>query len=253
MGYKPQTMKLLICIALCCATLPMQPQHAQDTVTEAPPPVAAMVADTTHTPRSFRESFGESYRGSDFEYEPKKKPETMWDRFWKWVREVVDSVFGGSGDGKKAASAFDIMVKIVAFAVIGFAVYMVARLLLGKKGWWIFGRSTRIASADVHEDSIHQADFRDLIANTKNAGNYRLAIRYYYLWLLKKLSANAVIDWHRDKTNSDYLNEIGNASLKKDFGYLSYVYDYIWYGDFPIDDAAFAKAENAFLKTINTL
>ena len=218
---------------------------AEDTIVAATPLVSK--------DRSFSNGFKEKYKTPEFTYESKTKAKSAWDRFWDAIRRFFDELFS-SGAKTTNSSNFDVFMKILAFLVVAGAIYMVVRIILNKEGMWIFGRSRKnITVQDVSEEDIHQMDFRQLTQDTKRAGNYRLAIRYYYLWLLKKLSANEIIDWHWDKTNSDYLYEIKNTMLKKDFEYLSYVYDYSWYGDFPIDEAAFAKAEKAFLKTLNTL
>lgn len=207
----------------------------------------------TYKDRSFSNNLKEKYNSPEFSYESKTKAKSAWDRFWDAVGRFFDRLFS-IGNKAGDSSVLDIFMKILALLIIVAAIYMVVRIILKKEGVWIFGRSRKkISVQDVIEEDIHQMDFKQLIHNTKTTGDYRLAVRYYYLWLLKKLSANEIIDWHWDKTNSDYLYEIKNTILKKDFEYLSYVYDYSWYGDFPINEAAFAKAEKAFLKTLNTL
>lgn len=55
-----------------------------------------------------------------------------------------------------------------------------------------------------------------------------------------------MIDWHYDKTNSDYLKEIKNDNTKQLFKRASYVYDYIWYGDFPVDEQLYQKHEQLY-------
>jgi hypothetical protein len=214
-------------------------------------------ADTVAAPAAYNErSFGnfkEKYKSSEFSYETKAKAKSSWDRFLEAVRRFFSRLFSFGGKTTNT-TAFDIFMKVLAFCIIGLVVYMIVRIILKKEGMWIFGRSRKkITVNDITEEDIHHMDFRQLINDTKTTGDYRLAVRYYYLWLLKKLSNNEIIDWHWDKTNSDYLYEIKNTGLRKDFEYLSYVYDYSWYGDFPLDENAFAKAESAFMKTLNSL
>ena len=67
------------------------------------------------------------------------------------------------------------------------------------------------------------------------------------------MSDKNLIEWDVEKTNSDYLYEIKNQAQKDDFSYLSYLYNYIWYGEFELDEATFVKAKNAFEKTIKSL
>jgi len=70
------------------------------------------------------------------------------------------------------------------------------------------------------------------------------------LWLLKSLSDRTIIDWDIEKTNTDYLSEIKSAEFKKEFEFLSYIYDYCWYGEFELNEEDFAKAENHFINAI---
>lgn len=60
------------------------------------------------------------------------------------------------------------------------------------------------------------------------------------------------IKWDIEKTNTDYFYELKNQAHKDEFGYLSYVYNYIWYGEFEIDENTFVKAEQRFKKALKT-
>ncbi|WP_116787571.1 DUF4129 domain-containing protein [Flavobacterium psychrotrophum] len=228
--------------------------YTDDTVyqkqTVAPPLPA------TYTNRKFSPGFKKKYTGNDFDYEQKPETENWATRFFAWIRKILKMLFGPGNTqhaGKSSAIA-DWLIKSLWILVILVVVYFIARAVLQKNGLWIFGRADKkITVTDVEAGNIHEMDFASLIEKTKKEDNYRLALRYYYLWLLKKLSAREIITWNWDKTNTDYYYEIKNNGLRDDFRYLSYVYDHSWYGDFDIDEKAFAKAEKAFKKTLNTL
>jgi hypothetical protein len=66
------------------------------------------------------------------------------------------------------------------------------------------------------------------------------------------MAQNHYIEWDIEKTNSDYLYELQSPVYKEEFTYLSYLYNYIWYGEFEIDDSTFKKAENRFKNSIKT-
>ena len=238
-------------------------QVMEDTLID-PPAVAEAVPDTVtqgeaqtetysepvYVNRKFKPGFQKKYTDEDFIYKEPEAKKSLWQRFLDWL-------FGGS---KKKSNVnlkwLAPFFKVSAFVIIGFVVYLIVRMILNKQGMWIFGRSRGKIGSDAEDDmvvNIHETDFKQLIEETKAAGNYRLALRYYYLWVLKMLSYREIIGWDRDKTNSDYLYEIKDTTLRRDFEYLSYVYEHSWYGDFPIDDRAFAKAERSFKKTLNTL
>jgi len=81
-----------------------------------------------------------------------------------------------------------------------------------------------------------------------------LATRYYYLSLLKRLSQKGLITYDKDKTNTEYKFELQDKQMRKKFSYLAYVYDYVWYGEFPVDESKFSTIETnykTFLQTIN--
>ena len=129
------------------------------------------------------------------------------------------------------------------------------KVVLNNEGQWIFGKSTtkKIINHDDIELNLQHVDFEKLIASTLKSGNQRLAIRYYYLWLLKKMSEKHIIEWNPEKTNSDYLYEIQIQSLKNEFSYLSYLYNYIWYGEFEITEASFDTIKKTFDTTIQSI
>jgi Domain of unknown function (DUF4129) len=111
----------------------------------------------------------------------------------------------------------------------------------------------KIISYDDIEHNLKNVDFEKLIKDTLLSGDYRLAIRYYYLCILKKMSEKSIIDWNPEKTNSDYLYEIKSDSLKSDFAYVSYLYNYIWYGEFEVDTATFENARRSIEKTLQSI
>lgn len=238
---------------LLCTAPTVTAAVAQDSIVfkEA---VAADPGQVHRKERTFREGFKEDYTGSDFDYEPKiKKEKTRWERFKEWLFYWLSRLLSSEGSGGKVTGLV-IAVRIVAFLALGLVVYFIARALLNKDGYWIFGKaSKKIAVQEIDEQNIHEMDFGKLVDDAARGNNYRLSVRYYYLWLLKKLSDREVIQLHSDKTNSDYRYEIRDKQLRNDFEYLSYVYDHSWYGEFELDAQAYAKAEKAFRKTINTL
>lgn len=247
--------KFIIYIALFFSTYFVSAQAEADSIVPSEISYKEIIyKDTlTYAKREFRSDFKENYQGPEFQYKPKSRVKTKWDEFLGWLNDKINWIFA-RGDGEKASSAVNLIVRILAILVLIFVVYMIVRAILNKEGIWIFGRGhKKIAVGDLAGEDIHALDFNQMVSDTKTTGDYRLTLRYYYLWLLKKLSNRSIIDWHRDKTNADYLYEIKDPQLRKEFEYLSYVYDYSWYGEFPIDANAFEKAEKAFLKTLNAL
>ena len=67
------------------------------------------------------------------------------------------------------------------------------------------------------------------------------------------MSQRELIVWDIEKTNSDYVYEIKDEFLKQEFSYLSYLYNYIWYGEFDLEDETFNQAKTAFESAIKKL
>src|SRR5690606_29380563 len=85
-----------------------------------------------------------------------------------------------------------------------------------------------------------------LIESAIAAGDYRLAVRYYYLQLLKHLNEKGVINYEFQKTNSEYLFEINDETFKPKVKRLMRLYDFIWYGSFNVTENDFSVAQNSF-------
>ena len=67
------------------------------------------------------------------------------------------------------------------------------------------------------------------------------------------MNQKEIIVWGLQKTNADYYREIEKIDLKKPFANITRLYEYIWYGDFPIDENKYLKAEANFLSLKNIL
>lgn len=65
--------------------------------------------------------------------------------------------------------------------------------------------------------------------------------------MLKDLNSRKLITWKADKTNSDYIAEIASAKLKDKFSRTALIYEYIWYGDFVIQEEIFESARESFM------
>ncbi len=211
------------------------------------------IDETDVYPRRFV-NLKERYNESDFIYERSQQNTGWWSRLKKAISDFFRDLFNIKNAGQ-ASRATDIAIKIAGIIVFLLVIYFIFKAVVNKEGKWVFGKSSDkniIPVTDI-ESNLHTTDFKTLIAQAENDNNYRLAIRYYYLWLLKKLTEEEVIEYDVEKTNSDYQNEITSKAISKQFAYTSYLYNYIWYGEFNIDQNEFNKAKesfNSFLKTV---
>ncbi len=99
---------------------------------------------------------------------------------------------------------------------------------------------------EENEANIHFIDFDKMIAEAVGQGQYRRAVRLFYLRTLKQLSDREFIDWRPDKTNHDYLREWKRPDIEPGFRRLTTLFEYICYGDFGIDRDRFETTQRAF-------
>ncbi len=196
------------------------------------------------------------YSGDAFSYTETKEDIALnaWQRFKLWLAEKIGELFGmHSPSGSMEVVEF--LFKIIGILLIIFVIYKIVMAYMNKNGNWIFGRKsdTHNINMTAIEDSIHQENFETLIKEATQKKEYRLAIRYYYLFALKHLSEKGIIAWDYEKTNYDYYQEIKNKKLKDQFQYISYIYNYCWYGEFNIDVNEFETGQKAFQKLIKSV
>jgi len=202
-------------------------------------------------PRHFEEGFQDSYKSSEFNYDENLviNDESSW---WARMRERIIRWFNNlffTSDGIE--TGWSLLFKYLAIAAVLVFVFLILRTLFRGEFTGIFRRSKSISVSDVYNENIHEVDFSKLVADAKTVNDYRIAVRFYYLWVLKVMSEKKIIKWHVDKTNTEYLYEIKNPDVKEGFRFLSYVFDYCWYGEFDINESEFDQIEQSFLEAIN--
>ncbi len=109
-------------------------------------------------------------------------------------------------------------------------------------------KKTRVRPADLLEEDLTSVDFDADIAAAAARGDYRRAVRLFYLKALRELADRNLIVWRREKTNHDYVAELRRSPLRRPFSELTYLFEHIWYGAFPVDEAAFGRMRRAFAR-----
>ena len=194
--------------------------------------------------KHFSENLSQKYSGSDFDYDSMEgQAENFLERAIGWFFDKISQIFGVN----LPPGIYQIVKILVYVLLIAFALYILVKFLVGDNASSFFGRQSKlVAPLNIKEEHIENVDLESYIANALKEEDYRLAIRYMYLKCLKLLSINNIIEWHFDKTNSDYYREIASVSLKENFKKVSYLYDNIWYGEFTLDRFGFENAEKDF-------
>ena len=105
---------------------------------------------------------------------------------------------------------------------------------------------TKIDTIPNKEEILTEADYDKLIAAAAVNKDYRLGVRYLYLQCLQLLITKGLVTPAADKTNYQYVHELYGKSYKNDFAALTLNYEYIWYGEFAIDETAYIRISKHF-------
>jgi hypothetical protein len=101
---------------------------------------------------------------------------------------------------------------------------------------WITGKGATITQEyAVEEENIHEIEFDKDIRDAEKDGDYRKAVRLYFLKVLKNLSDNEMIYWDPNKTNYQYIYEVKGTNIHTPFVKCVNIFDNVWYGEYPID------------------
>ena len=85
-----------------------------------------------------------------------------------------------------------------------------------------------------------------MITEAENSKQFNLATRYLFLKTLKNLSDREYINFAAEKTNKEYLKEMERNNYFSKFRELTRNYEYIWYGQFVIENEEYQKLKENF-------
>ncbi|MCQ9640475.1 DUF4129 domain-containing protein [Chryseobacterium sp. WG14] len=197
--------------------------------------------------KEFKENIPARYKGKEYDYSVTKPRESFWQKLMRKIGQLLQSIFGETALSK-SAELTTVLIRLFAIILVGFLLYFIIRYMLGKDGSFIFGRKNKKINIKVEElhENIHEINFPESIAKFEHEGDYRSAVRYQFLFILKKLSDKKLIDWNPEKTNKDYTMELKAPHLKNEFSNLAYIFDYVWYGEFNIEEQSYRKFKNQY-------
>ena len=131
--------------------------------------------------------------------------------------------------------------------IVGFAFFVIT--YLANSNIRLFSPSKRLFTDEEAEeatDDIFAIPYQREIEKAVSAGNYRFAVRLMFLRLLKSLSERKIIQYKPDRTNFDYLVQLGTTRYYPDFFRITRNYEYSWYGKFEINRATYDQIKKEF-------
>ena len=177
----------------------------------------------------------------DLNYQqPPTVAESLWDRIKQWINWFFSSLF-------EKATTTDLG-RVIMFTLAGFLLIVVIMMLLKVNAFKVLysGADQARQPYQVFHENIHEMNFEKLIQEAIEKKELRLATRLIFLYALKLLSDKHLIEFNAGKTNHEYVEELASSELKTGLNELSFYFDYVWYGNFPINEKQFQKIQNTF-------
>lgn len=211
----------------------------------------AQTAETNLAPLEFSEETINRFKEDPaFDYSEATAEDHWWSQFKRYVRlqwqRFLDWLFGDYEAPLLLAILLDILPYLLLGLLLILILYLFAKISPGN---YLFGTS---AEADIHFDEeekiIRNKDIIKLIDKAVSKENYRLAVRYHFLYVLQQLSRQELVSYDSAKTDEDYLNEIKDPALKTQFKRVNRIYDFVWYGNFETTAEDYSKIKIEYQK-----
>jgi hypothetical protein len=106
---------------------------------------------------------------------------------------------------------------------------------------------------DTAPSEIPLTELQRLLQEALSKGDYRGAIRIYFIFVLRDLSEKNWIRWEKEKTNFQYLREMSGRNEYNAFNQTVSYFEIIWYGKREIDKHSFEKIKPHFTQLLDKL
>jgi hypothetical protein len=179
----------------------------------------------------------------EFNYEGGPKEADDWiTKVKNWIRQQLIIL--------SSSKTYSTLLDVLYYGLMVVAILLIIRgLIKADRRGLLFGK---LKSDEINivesEENINTINFDELIARAVDNKQYKLAIRYLFLKSLKLLSEKGLIELRNNKTNYQYINEIKHNQIAEAFRVTTNMFEWIWYGDFPVDEDIVKNSQNDFNK-----
>lgn len=155
-----------------------------------------------------------------------------------------------SDSSTSSGSGMNIILYIIVGAIL---VALIVMLISQYKGDPEIKNQNIVIDDDLDLETVQKSELELKIEEALAAGDYRLAVRIYFLVIIKSLSTKELINWQKRKTNHSYLNELGDKGLKSQFGTTIKLFEVVWYGRTEISEEDYRSVEPVFKDFIRVI
>jgi hypothetical protein len=169
-----------------------------------------------------------------------ENPESLWSRIQQWLMQILSWLF--------SSPWASVAIRVVFFSIFGAVLFALINQLLGGNLTSSFSKkkASQSLSMNIGEAELSATNYDELLKQALAENSYRDAVRILYLKALQDLNENELIALKPDKTNHDYVRELGTHPAKRFFNKLTTYYEYVEYGDFKIEESGFKSVQNIY-------
>ncbi|MBI3136574.1 MAG: hypothetical protein HYZ14_18005 [Bacteroidetes bacterium] len=144
---------------------------------------------------------------------------------------------------------------VIGYVLLGIFILLVAYLIYklfvntqhdGKK-------VTPVNLEDQAPTEIPLTELQRLLQEALAKGDFRSAVRIYFIFIIRDLAQKNWIRWEKDKTNFQYLREMSGKSEYNEFNRSVSYFEIIWYGKREIDRDTFETIKPDFTRFLDKL
>lgn len=181
-----------------------------------------------------------------FQYSDHGRQKTLLDDLLYWLDRQLQRFFEWLFGKEVAGEYFQLFLKSLPYIMIFILLLLLIRFFTKSAQPVVFiNKKSRGVYTSLEEILMEESDLDALHAQAKADGDYRLALRYGFLSLLKQLRQRGLIEWRAQKTNQDYLKETRGTPIHPLLEGIIRWYEYSWYGAFPVDAEHYQQAIQA--------
>jgi hypothetical protein len=200
-----------------------------------------IIAFAQEEAREFDQEAINSFKANEeFQYEESQTSSRFVQILFIIIRYIVKIIY------YPFSSQSPLIVRVIFYLLlIGILVYAIVRFA-GVDLNNIFAQKNKKSNLQMEEEEIFDPKLEKMLQKALAKKKFRLALRYLYLLTLQKLSENNLIKVAPGKTATEYIYEIENEKIKKQFHNINYYFEYGWYGNFPVDSNIYSRADDAY-------
>jgi Domain of unknown function (DUF4129) len=193
------------------------------------------------------------------EFEKKYEKESFNKNDWKKI--VGDASYSEEAEQEKRNAALpnmainpfvlQVLGYTVIFGLLAYLIYLFIRQAIKDPNRKITPGSPLFID-QTDPEHVADLDLENLLREALSQNNLRLAVRLYYIKLLKHLTREGFIRWEKNKTNRDYANELVSNGFSGQFQKIMVAYEYVWYGERTPSPEEFRQLESNFMALYQT-